>query len=291
MLRNALLIIVLFMGMTLLFLKSQGADLVQLRYNYPEGKNLIYKFEEWSDMERPDGTVKNISEFISTEQFKSDDKSGPLRISVVLSDTKESTQLYGQIIMRNEIGIIAGEQFLFDLAPNGTITKFTPPSVEKFILKHDLEALEIMMSNLKLSFSDFYPRLPNNPVKVGDSWTAEDEINLDYPSLEIQGKGLESRVFKVKNEKKKDGFGCFSIDEKTQLTLKAVFNFIKFMVVVEGTGTKKGEFLFDYERGLAQKYEASYKMDAQAMILGEPDVKPIKSKFEYWYKRELKKIQ
>ncbi|OGG52266.1 MAG: hypothetical protein A3F84_09120 [Candidatus Handelsmanbacteria bacterium RIFCSPLOWO2_12_FULL_64_10] len=262
---------------------------VLLKYAYPSGKKVIYKIKSNTDLS-VGIQANNLLEWTSVEELTGVREDGSSSISAVISGVSESVFVGGQLIRQKVFDLLVGEAFHFSLTPTGTLKDFVPPPL-KNLPGSQREALQIVVTNLELLYASYYPELPKGPVRVGDSWTARREIKLNYEMMRAEGSALISSVYKIKAAKKKDGFGCFEIEEKSQITIRQHINFGEISVITDGTGTATDKWLFDYERGITQSYEEETKIDVQSIRVGIPGAKPVESLIKASSKRELKKIE
>jgi hypothetical protein len=109
--------------------------------------------------------------------------------------------------------------------------------------------------------------------------------------MHTEGNTQLSSAYTIKAARKKDGYGCFEVEEKSQITSRAFYSFGDLSVITDGTGTVAGKWVFDYDRGLIHYYEARAKMDTQSIPVGGTNANPIASTLTATTKRELKAIE
>ena len=271
------------------FVHAQEGKRVLLKYAYPPGKKVTYKHTE-KLLFTGGIPIEMTSDHKSIEWLTESHEDGSFTVAAELSDVNESTLISSRLIQRESLGLLAQKEFGFNLTPTGILTNFVPPSLED-INASEQDAAQMTITNLELGYASLF-ELPEYPVQVGDSWTSEREYKVNYDIGEgIEGSTFLSSTHRIKKATKKDGFQCFEIEERSQINMRVYMNLGKMSFIRAGTGTVKGKWFFDYERGLVQKYEAKTNMDVLMTRVDVPEAEPSEETFTSWTKRDLEKVE
>ena len=260
----------------------------QLRYQYQENKQLEFKYNEALDMKMSEGSLLAQVEWKSLERGTNEADS--IHADVVFTDIAESILIYNQLLQRPVMAMLNEKPFRFSITPRGNLLQFIPPKPGR-IGFGELETFEFIVANLELNFANLYPKLPDHPVTVGDSWTATNTYNVPYGMVNATGSVDMTSTYTIKKTKKVNGAMCFEIEEKSQSQIHMYRTYGDLSFIDNGTSDIKGKLFFDYERGLIMKYEVSGEMDAETTILGGQENPSQKSQIKWKSKRELKKIR
>ena len=260
----------------------------QLRYQYPENKQLEFKYNEVLDMQMSEGSLLAQVEWKSLEGGTNEADS--IHVDVVFTDIAESILIYNQLLQRPVIAMLDEKPFRFSITPRGNLLQFTPPKPGR-IGFGELEIFDSIVANIELSYANLYPKLPDHPVTVGDSWTATYTYNVPYNMANTTGTIEITSTYTIKKTKKVNGALCFEIEEKSQSQVHMYRTYGDLSFIDNGTSNSKGKLFFDYERGLIMKYEVSGEMEAETTVLGGSENSIVKNRIKMKSKRELKEIR
>jgi hypothetical protein len=157
---------------------------------------------------------------------------------------------------------LVGKKVKFVLLPNGEVSDF-----EGFnVLPEVTDASgEVMTEELYiLGMKDTFPKLPDKPVKIGDTWN--DVQGNDVP---LGGGILRSdsdTTYKLVEEVKKDGFDCLKIEVTRTDKLSGDFEQQGTPLSLERVTTTKAVVYFAYEKGMFVLYEAESKAEGVILV-------------------------
>ncbi|MDP6775545.1 MAG: hypothetical protein QGI83_02140 [Candidatus Latescibacteria bacterium] len=247
-------------------LQAGEGDPVLLRYKHPKGQQTVYKIKRAIDLEMDKLRCQALFEHKCTERLTGIGEDGTLSLSVLYENLNESLTVGGNPVMRSVYALLADRPFGIDLRPWGILAGFTPPNLGASDI-YDRELLDLLAPGLELYNGLCAPVLPEEPVGVGDTWTAEREYDASYAAVGRDAKLKVKSTFEVKKAKKQKGSRCFEIEEKLEVTSLEIYVFGDQVMSAEGTGTGEAKFLFDYEQGLIRKYDSKFQLKADAEIL------------------------
>lgn len=260
----------------------------QLRYQYPENKQLEFKYNEALDMKMSEGSLLAQVEWKSLEMGKNETDS--IHVEIVFTDIAESILIYNQLLQRPVMAMLNEKPFRFSITPRGNLLQFIPPK-PGHIGFGEIEIFDSIVANIELSYANLYPKLPDHPVTVGDSWTATHTYAVPYNMANATGTIEITSTYTVKKTKKVNGALCFEIEEKSQSQIHMYRTYGDLSFIDNGTSNSKGKLFFDYERGLIMKYEISGEMEAETTVLDGQENPSMKSRIKLKSKRELKEIR
>lgn len=260
----------------------------QLRYQYPENKQLEFKYNEALDMKMNAGSLLAQVEWKSLE--KGTNEADSIQVDIIFTDIAESILIYNQLLQRPVVAMLDEKPFRFSITPRGNLLQFTPPK-PGHIGFGELEIFDSIVANIELSYANLYPKLPDHPVTVGDSWTATHTYAVPYNMANATGTIEITSTYTIKKTKKVNGALCFEIEEKSQSQIHLYRTYGDLSFIDKGTSDIKGKLFFDYERGLIMKYEISAEMDAETTVLDGQENPSMKNRIKLKSKRELKEIR
>lgn len=239
---------------------------VLLRYRHPEGQQTVYKIKRSIDLEMDKLRCQALFEHKCTERLTGTGEDGTLNLSVFYQDMTEQITVGGNPVERPVYDLLTHRPFGIDLDPRGHLVGFARPSVEAVDI-YVLELMDLLTPGLELYHGSCVPVLPETPVGVGDTWSAEREYGAAYGQLGKEAKLKIASRFEVKKARKQKGSWCFEIDEKFTLTSLEIYVLGDQVMSAEGTGSGEGKLLFDYEQGLIRKYDTKFQLSGDATIL------------------------
>lgn len=260
----------------------------QLRYQYPENKQLEFKYNEALDMQMREGSLLAQVEWKSLERGTNEADS--IHVDIVFTDIAESILIFNQLLQRPVVAMLDEKPFRFSITPRGNLLQFIPPK-PGHIGFGEIEIFDSIVANIELSYASLYPKLPDRPVTVGDSWTATHTYTVPYNLANATGTIEITSTYTIKKTKKVNGALCFEIEEKSQSQIHMYRTYGDLSFIDNGTSDIKGKLFFDYERGLIMKYEVSGEMEAETTVLDGRENPSMKNRIILKSKRELKKIR
>jgi hypothetical protein len=140
------------------------------------------------------------------------------------------------------------------------------------------------------------PSFPEEPLKVGSTWTGESTVERPFFQLGARKKKFSMTVtskYEVKKIKKKGKRQILEIEEEREFTYSGWVETVPFSVLVSGEGAGLAEWEFDATRGVVAKCE--YRMNVnkpQLQAFGADDpVLGTTSNMQIVYDSELKKLK
>ncbi len=232
-----------------------GEKLYELKYQLAKGTKItmISSGEVNSVMDRV-GT-----EVVSDVYFEAED------IFVILSADKEKG-----LILEYEFGErsqdidsplgsdstdfseLIGKKVTFVLLPNGKVEGFEGFDGLPEIVSSTGDELneETYLLGIKTTF----PRLPDGPVKIGDTWS--DNQVMDIPQGNNILKAENNFNYKLVEETEKDGFDCLKIEITGTSRLSGDFEQDGMLLYIEREGTSTGTLYFAYKEGMLISLES-----------------------------------
>ncbi len=128
---------------------------------------------------------------------------------------------------------MVGQSISMKLRENGEIIE--PQGIQSMV------ALQGPSSDVSSMFFSLYPIFPDRALKVGESWTQNQEMDQTQMGVTIENK----YTFARREEKK--GYKCAVIDFTLTMSVESTG---EAQMKMEGNGTGNGTIYFAYEKGL-----------------------------------------
>lgn len=105
----------------------------------------------------------------------------------------------------------------------------------------------------KLGVKAAFPLLPDKPVKIGDSWSDIQDINIPLGEYTLLSEN--NFTYTLIEETEKDGFDCLKIDVKGVLKLSGDFEQAGTPLSLERETTSSGTLYFAHKKGMFIRVE------------------------------------
>lgn len=145
---------------------------------------------------------------------------------------------------------MVGQSISMKLRENGEIIE--PQGIQSMV------ALQGPSSDVSSMFFSLYPTFPDRALKVGESWTQNQEMDQTQ-----MGVATENKYTFVRREDK-NGYKCAVIDFTLTMNVESTG---EAQMKIEGKGTGKGTIYFAYEKGII--VDSAVELD-MAMAIATP---------------------
>jgi hypothetical protein len=234
---------------------------IKLEYNYPEGKSLSYSnvtsMAQTMDYNGQSMQANILAVLACTVTGKGKDN-GNLKVEVkidTMSQQVESPQGSAGGLMND----VLGKSFNMTLSPTGKEVDLS--DAEKIVITS-----ESIQTNASQSFIDYFPDLPANAIKPGDTWVTNDTIRTKSSTSGM------TMIVKAENKfegmEKSDGFECARITSTLTGTRQQTAQTMGMDVATSGTFTGSAELLFAVKEGYFIRSSSSSKMAGTIEIGG-----------------------
>jgi len=122
-------------------------------------------------------------------------------------------------------------------------------------------------TNASQLFNDFFPYLPVNPIRPGETWNSSDTSDLTTPSISI--KTITSSVNKFEGIEKVNGIECAKITSELSGQQTMITESQGMSVSVSGTFTGTATLLFAIKEGYFVEQNTSAKMKGMIDVSGQ----------------------
>lgn len=147
---------------------------------------------------------------------------------------------------------LIGKKVKFILLPNGKAEGF-----DGFDALPEITSSgggELNEETYILGVKTTFPRLPDKPVKIGDTWS--DTLVMDIPQGNSVLKSENNFTYKLIEETKKDGFDCLKIEMTGTSRLSGDFEQEGMLLSIEREETSTGTLYFAYKEGMLISIES-----------------------------------
>jgi len=158
---------------------------------------------------------------------------------------------------------LIGKTVKFNLSPSGVIGNtvgFDQLPVVVLPTQEELKE-ETYVIQVKNSFI----KLPEGPVKIGDTWTDKQEENVPMPgdgSLKI----ITNYTYKLVEEVQKDNYPCLKVDVQLIQTLTGKFEQQGMVLSMEMNGDGKGTVYFAQNKAMVLYSEISSNLEGAILV-------------------------
>ncbi|MGA2407224.1 MAG: hypothetical protein ABSF81_10815 [Bacteroidales bacterium] len=254
----------LFTGSTVYSQKKSDVSLpagsVKLEYNYPAGKSFKYlsdtKIVQNMDVNGQSMLV-NIAMLLGCE-VKSAGKQGEnLNLEIKIDSMAQNIES-PQGSAGGPINDVKGKVFNLIISPSGKTIDLSGASKIAYTVEGSGE------STMAQSFLNYFPALPKDPVKTGDSWITNDTIQSKTQSMSMW-MPVESNN-KFEGIEKIDGIDCAKISATLSGTRKMTTQSQGMEIHTSGPFTGTQILLFAVKEGYFIKQSGTTKMTGNIEI-------------------------
>ncbi len=164
---------------------------------------------------------------------------------------------------KHNLSPLIGKSFGLTLSPLGEEIEFSNTDS----LYVDLGMPGGGRRNIETFFRNPFPNLPPNPVKIGNTWTIQDEDTVPQSGLEIavntEGINTLERLETV------DGIECLKIQSHIVATLDGAGQQMGAEVAFEGDLEGTTTWYFAYKKGVYVKLTSDTFMEGTAVVSGQ----------------------
>lgn len=120
--------------------------------------------------------------------------------------------------------------------------------------------------NPRQSFSAFTPRLPDKPIKIGESWEVKENKPVNTKAMKMK---IDTETkYTLASKETEDGSEFLKVTSTGKLMIEGEGEQMGTNIFIEGDGDVKGEFLFDEKNGLYYSGSSETEMDMTIAITG-----------------------
>lgn len=258
-------VLLLMSGFMHSLFSQASAGATNLFYNYPENKSIKYQssttMAQIIDIEGQvmQTDVKSAFGCTVTSAGKQDNN----LILQITVDTLGQTSSGPMGYSGGSVGSVKGKSIKIILSPNGKLTDMSEASSLTYLISGSGE------SNLSQTVSDFFPVIPLNPVKPGDTWKLSDSTMTSSSSTTM--KITDNSDNKLEEIVTVNGIECAKISSTHSGVWTMSIKSPEADLIISGPYTSTSECLFAIKEGYFLKNTASTKLRGQ-MELTSPMV-------------------
>lgn len=119
-------------------------------------------------------------------------------------------------------------------------------------------------TNMSQTLSDFFMRLPENPVKTGDSWNLSDSVSAKSSTMSM--KTIDNSVNKLEGFETVNGIECAKISSQHSGTMSMNVQNQGMDIFIKGPYTGTSECLFAVKEGYFIKLTSATKVNGNMEI-------------------------
>ncbi|HBC77641.1 MAG TPA: hypothetical protein DCZ51_03370 [Bacteroidales bacterium] len=153
---------------------------------------------------------------------------------------------------------VKGKSCILVLTPEGKITDMSGPASLTYSIDGSGE------TNLSQTVGDFFPRLPENPVKTGDTWNLTDSVLTTSTSMTM--KTLDMSVNKLEGFETVNGIECAKVSIQHTGTMTMNVQNQGMDIFIKGPYTGTSEYLIAVKEGYLVKLTSATKLKGNLEI-------------------------
>lgn len=250
-------IIILMSGLFCNLFSQPSSGAIKLTYNYPDNKSVKYisstTMAQIMDIEGQimQTDVKSAFGCSVVSIGRQDDK---IRLQITV-DTLGQTSNGPMGYSGGSVGSVKGKSINIAISPNGKIADMTEAGTLTYYISGSGE------SNLSQTISDFFPILPVNPVKQGDTWKLTDSTMTSSPSTTM--KITDNSENKFEGLETVNGIECAKITSTHSGIWTMSIKSPEADLMIKGPYTSISESLFAIKEGYFVKNTVSTRLNGQ----------------------------
>jgi hypothetical protein len=230
---------------------------VKLEYKYPADKNIKYvtKTKIVEDMDvNGQSMMVNVARYLGCE-IKGAGKIGQnVKVEIKIDSLFQNVES-PQGNTGGNISEVKGKTFNMVISPSGKLVDNSDGNKIVYTVEGGTE------TSIGQEFLSYFPALPVNSVKPGDTWTTNDTIDTKTPANKLW-MPLESKN-KYEGIEKVDGVDCAKITATLTGTRKMVTQSQGMEIHTSGPFTGTETFLFAVKDGYFKKLTITTRMDGK----------------------------
>lgn len=217
-----------------------------LEYRMPQDQALKYQFTSnmIQDMDVAGQTIKNIIDLNLLFSTKSKGLEQSNHLLLVAIDSAKTDIESSQGNFSPDMSSVLGKSFHITLSPLGKELKITGADS---IIYNSVQGEQ----NLAPNFQTIFPDLSGKPVKIGDTWTTNDTININQGQMEMRMTFVS--VNTLQGLETVAGHECAKITAKTTGKLEGEGEQMGANLYFEGDIEGKDTWYFAYKKGIFVK--------------------------------------
>lgn len=153
---------------------------------------------------------------------------------------------------------IKGKSCMLVITPYGKVTDISDAAGLTYNIEGSGE------TNLSQTLEDFFPRLPENPVKTGDTWNLKDSVSSASTIMTM--KTVDLSVNKVEGFETVNGIECAKISRQHTGIMTMTVQNQGMDIFIKGPYTGTSEYLFAVKEGYLVRLTTSNKVKGDLEI-------------------------
>ena len=256
-------------GLYSVIYSQSGAAEVKLTYNYPAGTGVNYMVSTVMAqvMDIQGQTMQNdVNSAFGFSVRGAGNQDANLKLEIVI-DTLGQTTMSPMGGSGGAVSDVKGKSCFVVVSPDGKMIDLTGAEEFKYVVDGTGE------SNLGQALADFFPRLPDKPVKAGDTWTVQDSVMSKSPSSSM--KIVFKSEYRLESIENTDGVEIAKISINNEGKIAQSISAQGMDLYLSGPFTSTSDFTFAVKEGYFQQQTINMKMTGDLEIPSMSMVMPI----------------
>jgi len=273
-----LTLIIAFLGSSTLYAQKKSkskpkeapvAEGIKLEYNYPADKSFRYVTDSKivQDMDiNGQSMLVNVAMFMGCDVKSAGKQGNNLKIEVKLDSMSQFVDS-PQGSSGGGISSLKGKTFNIVISPAGKAEDISEAEAVVYTIEGSGE------NNMAQAFKSFFPALPENPVKPGDTWVVNDTIDSKSPTNTMLMPFTSN--YKFEGVENINGIECAKISATVSGTRKISTQAQGMDILTNGTFTGTMNILFAVKEGYFVQDSSTSKMTGNIEIVGQGMTFPV----------------
>ena len=260
---------IIISGLYSVIYSQSGAAELKLAYNYPAGTGVNYMVSTVMAqvMDIQGQTMQNdVNSAFGFSVRGAGNQDANLKLEIVV-DTLGQTTMSPMGGAGGAVSDVKGKSCFVVVSPDGKMIDLTGAEEFKYVVDGTGE------SNLGQALADFFPRLPDKPLKAGDTWTVQDSVMSKSPSSSM--KIVFKSEYRLESIENTDGVEIAKISINNEGKIAQSISAQGMDLYLSGPFTSTSDFTFAVKEGYFQQQTTNMKMTGDLEIPSMSMVMPI----------------
>jgi hypothetical protein len=252
--------LILLLSGTCSIVLSQNAGAVKLAYKYPAGKAVRYLTNSTmvQIMDVQGQTMQtDVNSAFGCSVKSAGNADSHLKLEVIV-DTIGQTSSSPMGGSGGSVPGIKGKSCILVITPDGEVADLAGASAFTYSIEGSGE------TNLSQTLGDYFPRLPENSVKAGDSWNIADSIITKSQVMSMKTVGNTTSTFT--GFETINGVECAKISSQNSGMMTMNVQNQGMDIFIKGPYSGTSEFLFAVKEGYFIKFTTATKVKGSLEI-------------------------
>jgi len=253
-------LVMIYSGISSFVLAQNTGGTVKLEYKYPADKQISYmnssKMAQVMDIQGQTMQTDVTSAFGCTVK-SAGNQDNNLKLEIIVDTIGQTTNspMGGS---GGAVQDVKGKSCAVVISPDGKVVDLSGAASLVYRIEGSGE------TNIAQTLGDFFPRLPDHPVKAGDTWNLTDSVLTKSPVMIM--KTIDNAESKLEGYETVNGIECAKITNQHSGTISMTVQNQGMDIFIKGPYTGTSECLFAVKEGYFIKLSSATKVNGNLEI-------------------------